>query len=189
MASINSQEKSDLEHFPTFNPKEFEEINFCVYRYIDINDEQIKYIGICNNGKLPERHRSHMSDDWFRSGEYVCEYIKFHNRTETEAMESHLISVYGTDKFYNKAKAGWGEASFIDTPLEVDWTLAPWYDCEHFRKSAINDLQLNCLYSAKNSLQIAIMVKGAVEKYRVIKTRLINADATKRPERYFPKKR
>lgn len=184
VASIELQAKVDRMSFPTFSPKEFEEINFCVYRYIDVNDGQIKYIGICNNGTLPGRHRGHMNDDWFKRGEYVCEYIKLRNQTETEAMESHLISIYGTDKFYNKAKAGWGEASFIDTPLETEWKIAPWYDYEHFKKNAIESLQSDWLASATDALRTAMMVKDAVQKYRVVKRALVNEDANKRPERY-----
>ena len=184
MASIELQEEVERNIFPTFSQKEFEEINFCVYRYIDVNDGQIKYIGICNNGTLPGRHRGHMNDDWFKRGEYVCEYIKLRNQTETEAMEAHLISVYGTDKFYNKAKAGWGKASFIDTPLEIDWNIAPWYDYKHFKESAIESIQSDWLARAKNDLQAAIMVKDAVQKYRAVKCALINNDAHERPERY-----
>ena len=182
--SIAYQEKMENVSPITFRPDDFENLSFCVYRYIDVNDEKIKYVGICNKGTLPGRHRGHMADDWFKNGLYVCEYIKLRNQTETEAMESHLISAYGTDKFFNKAKAGWGEASFIKTPLECDWKLAPWYDAEYFKESAIKHIELDCILSAKEDLRMVEMIKEAMHKYRSIKQRLTTQDCEKRPEEY-----
>ena len=52
-------------------------------------------------------------DDWCKDGCYKIEYIQFNNRSTLEAVEAHLISLYGTDKFFNKAKSGWGICEFI----------------------------------------------------------------------------
>ena len=159
-----------------FTPKDFQEIDHCVYRYLDVDDEKIKYVGICNNGTLSNRHRGHMNDEWFRNGNFICEYIQYQNRSETEAMESHLISVYGTDKYYNKSKTGWGEISFIQTPYEIDWNLAPWYTIERLKENAIKYIRANCFLSASNCLETILKLEPTLEKYKEIRTRRIFGD-------------
>jgi hypothetical protein len=125
------------------------DLNYCVYRYIDINDNIVKYIGIVNQGTLPNRHKTHQREDWYKEGTYLCQYIQLNNQSETEALESHLITYYGTDQYYNKAKAGWGLNSFIQTPNEEEWkdleynTVEAWMDgfnySARFRKGKKDD--------------------------------------------------
>lgn len=103
----------------------FNELHHCVYRYRDINDGIVKYIGIVDDGTLPTRHKQHRKEEWYKNGHFICEYIQLNNKSETEAMESHLISYYNTDKFYNRSKAGWGLNSMIPTPNESEWKIVP----------------------------------------------------------------
>lgn len=91
----------------------------CVYRYTDMSDGIIKYVGIVYKGTIANRHKTHTREDWYIDGQFLVEYIVVKNRSEAEAIESHLISLYGTDKYYNKAKAGWGINSFL--PTEYQW--------------------------------------------------------------------
>lgn len=93
-----------------------------VYRYTDLIDGVIKYIGIVYSDRsLSFRLKEHEKcDDWCKDGCYKIEYIQFNNRSTLEAVEAHLISLYGTDKFFNKAKTGWGICEFIPD-LENKW--------------------------------------------------------------------
>lgn len=93
-----------------------------VYRYTDLNDSIIKYVGIVNKGTLVGRNKQHMREDWYKNGEFMLEYIEVPNQSTAEAIESHLIALYGTDKWYNKAKAGWGLIEYF--PKEFDWQVA-----------------------------------------------------------------
>jgi hypothetical protein len=92
---------------------------YCVYRYIDMSDGTIKYVGIVCNGTVANRHKAHSKEEWYVDGQYLVEYIVVNNRSEAEAIESHLISLYGTDQYYNKAKTGWGINALL--PTEFDW--------------------------------------------------------------------
>lgn len=87
-----------------------------VYRYKDLYDEKFKYIGIVkddSHNSLVRRIKQHRKDDWFKNSEYVVDYIKVPSRTDAEAIESSLIGKYETYKYYNKAKATWGESTLF----------------------------------------------------------------------------
>jgi hypothetical protein len=94
-----------------------------VYRYIDKRDEIIKYVGIVwsDNRTISERCIEHLKNDEWCNEEYRIEYIErdIHSRTDAEYLESHLISLYQTDKYYNIRKAGWGISNVL--PREFDW--------------------------------------------------------------------
>jgi len=93
----------------------------CVYRYIDITDGIIKYVGVVHKGDLRKRLCVHSSrDKWKLKGVWKIQYIQLRNRSEVEAYESHLISLYGTDKYYNKSKKGWGVNRFLPD-VEAQW--------------------------------------------------------------------
>lgn len=82
-----------------------------VYRYRDIEDNIIKYVGIVwsDNRTLLQRAREHyLYDDWCHNGNFEIEYIEVNSRTDCECLEGHFISVYSTDKWYNKGKSTWG---------------------------------------------------------------------------------
>lgn len=85
-----------------------------VYRYIDENDGIIKYVGIVYKRMIDVRIKAHASvDDWRDKGNWRVEYFECENRSVAEAFESHLISLYGTDKYYNKAKKCWGINKYL----------------------------------------------------------------------------
>lgn len=93
-----------------------------VYRYIDLNDKKIKYVGIVwsENRTLSQRLNEHLKSDNWCNNNYKIEYLKVANRTEAESLESHFIALYKTYKFYNNAKADWGINSFVPD-MENDW--------------------------------------------------------------------
>lgn len=104
-----------------------------VYRYIDNSDGIIKYIGIVWSGNrtLQQRIYEHQrNDNWCKLGDFTIEYIEenINSRTDAEFFEAHYISLYGTDKYFNVSKAGWGVSSFLPN-RENDWVK---YDSQSF---------------------------------------------------------
>lgn len=98
--------------------------NNIVYRYIDIYTNEIVYVGIVTDSNLPTRHKAHCRDNWYKDGVYLLEYIEVENKSEAEAIETHLINLYNTGKYYNKAKVGWGLNKYL--PNEYEWkTIIP----------------------------------------------------------------
>lgn len=98
-----------------------------IYRYIDTNDEMVKYVGIVwstnsING-LKKRIRDHLKDYWNKMGNWRVEYTKkdICSRTDAEYFEAHYISVYDTGKYFNKNKVGWGRSSFL--PDLDNWSI------------------------------------------------------------------
>ena len=96
-----------------------------VYRYIDNSDGVIKYVGIVwsENRTLTQRIYEHQrNDEWCKNGSFTIEYIEenINTRTDAEYFESHYISLYGTDKYFNEKKSGWGVSSFLPD-RENDW--------------------------------------------------------------------
>lgn len=87
-----------------------------VYRYKDLFDERYKYIGIVKGdtyNALVRRIKQHRKDDWFKNSEFFVDYIDVPTRSDAEAIESSLIGKYETYRYYNKAKASWGEATLF----------------------------------------------------------------------------
>lgn len=96
----------------------------CVYRYTDAEDGIIKYVGIVKNGSLYNRILAHQeTDEWCRGKHWIVEYFECDSISEVEAFESHLISLYGTDKYYNIKKAGWGTNKYLPD-IEGRWESA-----------------------------------------------------------------
>ena len=81
-----------------------------------ISDETIEYVGIIHEDKrtLNQRVNEHLKKDpWCWDVPYKVEYIECdYSRTDLEHIESHLISLYGTGKYYNKAKKEMGNFCF-----------------------------------------------------------------------------
>ena len=91
-----------------------------VYRYVDRSDGVTKYIGIIKKeSNFPGRFEQHKNDWWARLGEFDVYYIEVETVSDAEALEGHFISVYGTEKYYNKSKTKWGPCSFA--PEEYSW--------------------------------------------------------------------
>lgn len=116
-----------------------------VYRYTDLNDNIIKYVGIVwsDNRTLSQRIREHeLYDDWCKNKKWKIEYLyeNINTRTDAEYIESHYISLYHTDKYYNIKKSGWGTSNFV--PLRDNWQI---YDLEkdlEYRKLIRENLEL-----------------------------------------------
>ncbi len=95
-----------------------------IYRLTDLTDKEKKYVGIIHtkNRTLKERIEEHLKkDSWCWSSPYMVEYIEDDfSRTDAEYIESHLINLYQTDKYYNRSKAKWGISRYI-SDLEDKW--------------------------------------------------------------------
>ena len=95
----------------------------CVYRFVDLEDDKVKYIGIIfgETRTLKQRTYEHTRyDDWCKRASWKVEYIDVSNRAEAESLESHFIALYDTGRFYNKAKSEWGVNSFL-TGVQFQW--------------------------------------------------------------------
>lgn len=98
-----------------------------VYRYIDKTDGIIKYVGITREGRINQRMAVHeVQDKWKYDGVWRIEYFECENKSEAEAYESHLITLYDTGKYYNKSKVGWGLNQYLPS-VEDKWQVL--YDC------------------------------------------------------------
>lgn len=95
-----------------------------VYRYIDVSDETVKYIGIVYSAysTVLKRVYQHHNDAWFIGivwrVERLCLNLDNLSRTDVECIEGHFISRFGTDKWYNRKKAGWGESALYNEVLK-----------------------------------------------------------------------
>jgi hypothetical protein len=101
--------------------REHKENKHIVYRYIDVSDNIVKYVGITYKDNMKGRIYCHKTeDDWRDEGSWRIEYFECANKSEAEAFESHLIALYGTDKYYNKHKSGWGINQYLPN-VEDKW--------------------------------------------------------------------
>ena len=94
-----------------------------VYRYTDLTDNIIKYVGIVwsENRTLEQRIREHyLYDEWCNGKQWKVEYLEIDNKTDCEGLEGHFISLYGTNEWYNKGKANWG-ISNIYSMINWEW--------------------------------------------------------------------
>ena len=94
-----------------------------VYRFIDETDNIIKYVGITRRDRIYDRMSLHkLYDSWKDLGIWRIEYFECENKSEAEAFESHLITLYGTDKYFNTMKVGWGLNQYLPD-VENKWKL------------------------------------------------------------------
>ena len=95
-----------------------------IYRYTDLFDNTKKYVGIIHaeNRTLKERVEEHLKkDSWCWLSPYKVEYIEGDfSRTDAEYIESHLISLYQTNQYYNRSKTKWGISKYIPD-IEDKW--------------------------------------------------------------------
>lgn len=89
-----------------------------VYKYIDKEDNIVKYVGITKD--LDARIKSHKLDDWVKKSDYKIQYIELNIRADCEYLEGCFISYYKTYNYYNKAKKEWGEGELFD-PTKYIW--------------------------------------------------------------------
>lgn len=125
-----------------------------VYRYTDLSDGIIKYIGIIwsENRTIIQRIQEHyLYDDWCKNKRWKIEYIVIDNKTDCEGLEGHFISLYNTGKWYNKSKVKWG-ISKIYSMINWEWIELE-YNAEKFvsdckrKQRKINNDYLDKLYN------------------------------------------
>ena len=90
-----------------------------VYRYIDLHDNIIKYVGIvwANNRTLDDRIREHSANDsWCKGRYWKVEYLNrdIQTRMDAELLEGHYIGKFNTGKWYNTNKSSWGKSTLLD---------------------------------------------------------------------------
>lgn len=91
-----------------------------VYKYVDRNDGDIKYVGLVNVGKsLTQRIKQHEHENWYHDN-FDIYYSELNSKTDCEFVEAHLIEYYHTYEYYNKAKSHWGESKYIDA-TKLKW--------------------------------------------------------------------
>ena len=96
-----------------------------IYRYTDLYDNKIKYIGIIwsDNSTLEQRVYHHsLNDEWCKKGTWKIEYLKkpIKTRTDAEYLEAHYINKFNTNKYNNVKKSNWGKGSLIDD-MDDEW--------------------------------------------------------------------
>ena len=100
-----------------------------VYRYIDLNDNQIKYVGIVWSGNrtLKQRVEEHYNNEsWCDRGHWRIEYVlrDVNTRTDAEYLEAHYTNKFRNpdNEWFGKTKLNWGESEIIDDSNDV-WEL------------------------------------------------------------------
>lgn len=89
-----------------------------VYRYIDLNAQEVVYIGKVTKGgdidpdPLLRRHQQHTREDWYKKNadNLVMQFIEVESHADADILETWLISKYGTGQLVNVSKTGWGES-------------------------------------------------------------------------------
>lgn len=143
-----------------------------IYRYTDLADNIIKYVGIVwsENRSLKKRIKEHEKDDWCKVRRWKIEYIttNINNRTEAEFFESHYISLYQTDKYYNIKKSNWGTSNLIPF-TENDWEEYK-DDKSVVSNNLISNNQIKILQDKK--LRLNTIISKLEEEVNTLKTTL-----------------
>lgn len=149
-----------------------------VYRYRDNTDGIIKYVGIVygNTRTLEMRCNEHLLNDEWCNTNFTIEYITedIDNRSEAECFESHYISLYGTDKYFNKTKLGWGinkylpdrEKDFLVYSLPFDNVeIKKIYEVWHSYVAQINVYESEDCYKYVDKRRKGVIAKKDIEKH------------------------
>lgn len=94
-----------------------------VYKYTDLSDNIVKYIGIVHgeNRTLKQRVYEHsVKDMWCIGKTWDIEYFEVASRTDAELLESHFISLYKTYIYFNQSKSDWGESNLLNN-IQIHW--------------------------------------------------------------------
>lgn len=150
-----------------------------IYRYIDTEDNIIKYIGIvCRDTEnaLEKRICEHSNNDaWCQGKTWRIEYITVPTKNDAHALEGHFIALYGTKKWYNRAKTELGILSFVKN--EFCWeTLFESYNAD-YRK--INNTEKDICIISPHKLPYIV-----AEKYAKIRNSIKAIDAMLRNDDY-----
>ena len=97
-----------------------------VYRYIDLNKNEVCYIGKVTKDKdvgynpLERRDNQHTREEWYKErGEdnLLMQYIEC-SHTDADILETWLINYYGpTGQLVNVSKMGWGKSAIDLYPV------------------------------------------------------------------------
>ena len=85
-----------------------------VYRYTDLNDGFVKYIGISKNEFTLQRRMKNHPFDSNPMYSWQKDYFETASQVDAEAWEAHLITEYKTYVWLNKAKSNWGKSEHLD---------------------------------------------------------------------------
>ena len=95
-----------------------------VYRYIDLADDTIKYVGVVwgKTRTLEDRIKEHSKEKWCKVRKWRIEYIvdEIETQAEAEAYETHYINLWNTGKYFNVRQVGRGTNKFLQE--RNDWT-------------------------------------------------------------------
>lgn len=98
-----------------------------VYRYTDLADGIIKYVGIVcrasdDDSVLLRRFYEHKNNDWWMQGKtWKIEYIQVPTKNDAISLEGHFVAKYNTKKWYNTSKTNLGMLSFLN--IDFEWTV------------------------------------------------------------------
>lgn len=106
-----------------------------VYRYIDLDKEEVVYIGKVNGDELDcltRRHEQHKRDSWY-TGSTIMQFKRLQTPADADIAETYLISMYAhTGQLANRAKTGWGQSALFIQNLHRDWIdYARFYERAH----------------------------------------------------------
>ena len=106
-----------------------------VYKFTDLSDEKVKYVGIvyAEGRTLYQRVYEHFRDDEWCKGDFRIEYINVNSRTDASAYESHYITLYKTYEYFNKDKSDWGLSEYL-LNRDSEWEALPYTNFNHMKK-------------------------------------------------------
>lgn len=95
-----------------------------IYRYVDLDDEIIKYVGTVWSGDctLKDKHLWHKEhDSWCKDNHWRIEYLQkdIKTRVESDIFESHYVSKFGTNEYFNTHTVGYGMSDTVDDTNDV----------------------------------------------------------------------
>ena len=154
-----------------------------IYRYRDLSDRIIKYIGIIysNQRTILQRVEEHNRERKFKGISWEISYIIYENlsRTDAEYLESHYISLFHTDEWLNSTKRGWGLGAFVPIIKEEDWII---FNDSSDIKSMLSNMEQ---YDVKEASQKIINVfLSADSDYRKIMCNKIKGKVHKKYSNY-----
>lgn len=157
-----------------------------VYKYIDKSDGIVKYVGIVYgpSRSLSQRIAEHEKDGWYQGIEWEIRYLTedITSRTDAEYFEAHYISLYGTDKYFNKSKAGWGISKYLPD-RENEWVLydgnnkqvqsttateflSEWFNCNQADREQLMDSTFGGIFNRRKNGKLRDAVTATLnEKY------------------------
>lgn len=122
-----------------------------LYRYTDLNDGIIKYVGIVYSEKrsLTKRIKEHEKDFWYGLGNWKIEYVEnIQTRMDAEILEAYYINLYKSDKWYNRAKASWGNCTLFNENM---FSNIRWQDIScYYQNISKQKIEINKIKDKKN---------------------------------------